>query len=424
MSLLTIPKKLNFEGWRIVRLGELIFPDREKIKATEYSGEHKFVKKISFSSGKIVFREKNQTKTDAYKSTKGHLLISNIAFNQGGVAITTETTVATTHYDFYKTTANVDILYLWHYLRSDFFRALFSEEIKYTGYRKEAKYNFIKDLKILLPPLNEQKSIVYILSMLQEDLEVQEQVVNASIGLKISLMRYLFTEGIKHRKLKDTAIGKIPIDWRVENFRNILSRTLRHGVYKRKEDISSSGVRIIKMGDLNSNLKIGDQDMERVRVNENELKRFKVDEGNLIFARTSIIAGGLGNCGIIIKHNDTIIFDGNLLCADLNLNVAYPEFYLYYFKSEQGQKEISGITAGTQSRNISSSNLMEIMIPLPGIKEQIEIANIISKVFEKIRLESKRLTLMKSIFYALSNKLIEGKITTRALEVPENVNRK
>ncbi|URA10642.1 restriction endonuclease subunit S [Thermospira aquatica] len=138
------------QEWEVVRLGEVIIPDREKIKAKDYSGKEKIVEKISFDRGVIVFRDKNKTATDLFKVDKERLLISKINFHQGAVAITPDTTVATTHYDIYKVLENSNILYLWYYFRSDAFKKLFAEEIKFRGYKKEANFQFIKDFTI--PP--------------------------------------------------------------------------------------------------------------------------------------------------------------------------------------------------------------------------------------------------------------------------------
>ncbi|MEX2193011.1 MAG: restriction endonuclease subunit S [Nitrosarchaeum sp.] len=187
-------------------------------------------------------------------------------------------------------------------------------------------------------------------------------------------------------KFKQVEIGMIPEDWSIAKFRTILSQNIRHGIYKSKEYFDYQGVRLLKMGDINSNDRISDQNMERVLVSENEIKRFRIYDGNLIFARTSMMTGGLGNCSIVMKHDDPIIFDGNLLCAEIDTKVAKPEFYFYYFKSKRGQNEIAKMTTGTQSRNIPGSKLMEVNIPIVNKLEQNKIASILSCLDFKIKL--------------------------------------
>lgn len=202
-------------------------------------------------------------------------------------------------------------------------------------------------------------------------------------------------------EFKQTEIGTLPIDWSITKFRTILAGNIRHGVYKPKESSDPRGVRLLKMGDINSNKRISNQKMERVFASAAELERFEIHEGNLIFARTSMMTGGLGNCSIVVKHDDPIIFDGNLLCAAIDTEVAVPEFYLYYFKSKQGQNEIARMTTGTQSRNIPGSKLMEVNIPVLNKIEQAQITSILFSLDSKIELNQKMNKILKEMGKAI-----------------------
>ena len=186
------------------------------------------------------------------------------------------------------------------------------------------------------------------------------------------------------QKFKKTQLGLFPKDWSIVRFSDILSKDLRHGTYKSKKYTDSHGTRILKMGDINANDRISNQNMERVLVNDVEIKKYRIYEGNVIFARTSMMTGGLGNCSIVMKHSDQIIFDGNLLCAEINTKIAHPTFYFYYFKSKYGQNEISKMTGGTQGRSIPASKLAEVFVPLPTKSEQIKIAKILFDLDSKI----------------------------------------
>jgi len=154
-----------------------------------------------------------------------------------------------------------------------------------------------------------------------------------------------------------TDIGMIPTDWSIVSFSEILNGKIKHGIYKSKKYYDDKGVKILKMGVMYSNTRINDQDMEKVLVSNNELSRYKIEVGDLIFSRTSMMAGGAGKVSIVEDHIEPIIFDGNLLCARLDKNKVNPEFYFYFFQSINAKNEISKITTGTQSRNIAGSNL-------------------------------------------------------------------
>jgi len=198
-------------------------------------------------------------------------------------------------------------------------------------------------------------------------------------------------------EFKETEIGKIPEDWDVKKLRDVMTMNLRHGVYKSKEFASPNGVNILKMGLLDATNWIGEQNMERYLVTDEEINRYKIHEGNIIFARTSMMTGGLGNCGIVMKHKEPIIFDGNLLCAELNIDLLFPMFCLYYFKSKYGQNEISRMTGGTQSRSIPSSELSNVLVLIPPKPEQIRISKILFDIDLQIENLKKQNRFLKQI---------------------------
>ena len=140
--------------------------------------------------------------------------------------------------------------------------------------------------------------------------------------------------------VKSCGVGIIPDDWKAVPFSEILKGNIKHGIYKSKDFTDKNGTRILKMGIQYSNERINHQKMERVRLNPAELKRFSIKEGNLIFSRTSMMEEGAGKVSIVDKHIDPIIFDGNLLCAELHEGIADPEFYYYYFKTKIAKQEI------------------------------------------------------------------------------------
>ena len=166
------------DDWEVVRLGEVLSPDRKKLKHKEYNGSIPIVEKIRFDTGKIIFRKKNQTRTDLYVGKKGRLLVSKINFHQGAVAIinNNEEIAASTDYEIYKVNeCMADIKFLWYYFRSKLFKKILYNEIRFSGFKKRATYNFIKNIKIPLPPLEEQKQIAHILTVVDKKIEVEKK---------------------------------------------------------------------------------------------------------------------------------------------------------------------------------------------------------------------------------------------------------
>ena len=174
-------------------------------------------------------------------------------------------------------------------------------------------------------------------------------------------------------------------EWRELTLGSVLRGQIRHGLYKPLEQFGS-GTRVVKMGLQFSHDRIGRQEMPRVPLSDTERRRYLVQEGDLLFSRTSMMADGAGKCSLVEPHDEPFVFDGNILCATPNGQVADPRFIYYYFKSARGRQAISEIIAGTQARSLSSTSLSAVRIVCPSLPEQRRIAGILGALDDKIEL--------------------------------------
>lgn len=147
--------------FKLVDLSEILIPRKERIKPNEYDGITPIVAKIPFSNPNIELRKEPKTKMDMYAAYRNDLLVSNINFHQGAVAICRENKVfASTHYQPYiVNTDNIDLEFLVLVLRQNSYQQYIGAK-KIRGIKTESNFNFIKTLQIPLPPLEIQKQIV------------------------------------------------------------------------------------------------------------------------------------------------------------------------------------------------------------------------------------------------------------------------
>ncbi len=322
--------------------------------------------------------------------------------------------VATTHYEFYKVLEIADINYLWRYLRSKLFQVLFAQEIKFRGFKKEANYKFIRDFKIPLPPLSEQKAIAYVLSTIQEAIEKTEQVIKATKELKKSLMKHLFTYGpvsledAQNVELKETEIGLIPKDWEVVRLGEVvdyyLGRTPPRNENQSWIDGTFPWVSISDMKDYgriySTKEKITQYALEKYFQGKISKKGTLLMSFKLTIGRTSILE-------IDAVHNEAII---SIYPKDEKIS----KYFLFYYLpnidySNYMDKAVKGNT-------LNKSKIDNIKIPLPPLHIQQQIAEILKTVDDKIQAEENKKKALESLFKSMLNNLTTGRIRINYLE--------
>ena len=77
------------------------------------------------------------------------------------------------------------------------------------------------NIKISLPPLEEQKKIAEILSTVDQKIDFVDKQIEETETLKKGLMQKLLTQGIGHSEFKDSEIGRIPVAWEVKKISEI-----------------------------------------------------------------------------------------------------------------------------------------------------------------------------------------------------------
>lgn len=262
----------------------------------------------------------------------------------------------------------------------------------------------VKDIKIPLPPLEEQKAIARVLSIVDEAIYLTDEVIKRVRRIRQGLMQILFTRGIGHKEYKQTEIGIIPKEWDVVELARV---------------VEIRGNKRINIPD-----KIAFIPMEKVPEesiycgfelrNKNDVKSFVYCEaGDLLLAKITPSFEN-GKQGIVPED----IPNGYALAT----TEVYPivpkrinKYYLFYIlKYSRFRKVLEFSMRGTTGRRrVPKNAILKLKIPLPPLKEQEKIANILLTIDKKLDLEYKRRYHLERIRFSLMNILLTGKIRVR-----------
>lgn len=167
----------------------------------------------------------------------------------------------------------------------------------------------------------------------------------------------------------------------------------RNGLSKPSK-IRGEGYKMINMGELFANDRIYDIDMELVPLKDSEKKTAKIERGDLLFARQSLVLEGAGKCSIVMDVSDLTVFESHLIRVRLRED-AVPMFYYYYFKSSLSP--IKTIVTQCAQAGIRGSDLQELDVIFPDIETQRNIADILSKYDDLIENNQKQIKLLEEV---------------------------
>lgn len=169
--------------------------------------------------------------------------------------------------------------------------------------------------------------------------------------------------------------------------KNLLLEPTRNGLTKPKA-IRGRGVPMIAMGEIFANNRIFSFPMERVPVTDKELSSSSIYEGDLLFARQSLVLEGAGKCCIVKEVNEPTVFESHLIRVRLDNSKALPDYIYYYFNSYQGKENIKTIVEQVAAAGIRGSDLVNLYIPIPPITVQQQILQVLMNIDDKIAINT------------------------------------
>ena len=277
---------------------------------------------------------------------------------------------------------------------------------------KEVTKGTLLNVEIPLPPLPEQRAIAAALQTIQETKFTRQHEIALERERKAALMDHLFSHGTKGEPRKQTEIGEIPESWEVLPFKKIMLTGTQNGIYKSK-DYYGKGSLIADMKDI---FKEGDilkiQEMDRVNLDSNELEKFSLHRGDLVFARRSFKPGGAGKCQHVPPLDESVVFSSSLIRVSLKQSIN-SEFYAYFLNSKSGRRLIDRIVRVLAVSGVSGSDLKNLLIPVLSTEsEQITIAETLRTFDTKITALEQEAAHLDELFHAMLDELMTGQRST------------
>lgn len=334
----------------------------------------------------------------------GDVLVSTVRPNLNGVALVSgeyEGATASTGYCILRPEGNrLDGKYLYYWVRS---RAFVTDMMKkVTGANYPAVSDkIIKESKIPLPPLTEQKRIAAILDKADAIRRKRQQAIQLADEFLRAVFLDMFGDPVTNPKgFELRVLSDFYIDYKTG------TKCGPFGSALKKEEYTEYGIPVWNMDNINLN---GDfTDYPSLWVSEqkfNELGAYSVRQGDVIISR----AGTVGKMGVVRSQSEQSLISTNLIRVRFGEELL-PEYFvalMTYCKGRVGRLK-TGPDGAFTHMNTGILNTLEF--PYPPVELQKKYLEIRNKVMEMVDDENSSSDQCTVAFRSISQRAFNGSL--------------
>lgn len=276
----------------------------------------------------------------------------------------------------------------------------------------------LSNLEVFQFAKSEQIKIAEILSTVDRAIEQTKALIAKQQRIKTGLMQDLLTRGIdEHGNLrseqthefKDSPLGRIPVEWKVNPLDVLATRGSGHTPNKRKTEYWNGGIKWISLADSSKldQVLIEETDKEISDLGIKNSYAVMHLKGTVILSRDA----GVGKSAILGENMAVSQHFMAWRCKPAKLD----NYYLYYWL-QRDKSKFEGIASGSTIVTIGLQFFKEYMIAAPKtIAEQKQISEILSNVDHVLQRSWTYFGKLKRLKTALMQDLLTGKKRVTAL---------
>ncbi len=274
--------------------------------------------------------------------------------------------------------------------------------------------NRLSALEVPVPPVEEQSDIVSLLGQVRDALKLESAIADTTGQLKQSVMRELFTRGLRGEKQEETEMRFLPSTWSVVTLGSLgrigNGSTPKKGNQRYWDGGTYAWLTSAKVYDRE--IDSADQFVTAHALQECHLPQLK--PGSVLIAITGQ-GKTLGHCAVLRMH---ATINQHLAYLDTNVSLANPSFVRGYLETQYEYLRQVASGGGSTKGALTCAFLRDLKLPLPpSLDEQGEIVAILDAIDQKIDLHKKKRAVLEDLFKSLLHKLMSGEIRVSDLDL-------
>jgi len=242
--------------------------------------------------------------------------------------------------------------------------------------------------------------------------EIEDAIVRNARDLKKSLLRRLFTHGLRGEPLKETEIGPLPQSWELKECESVCDMITVGIVVQPASHYVPAGVPAFR------SLNVREDRLDRSNLvyvspeaNETILSKSKLRTGDVLVVRTGYPGT---SCVVTDQFNGANCIDLVMLRPSQTM---VAEFLSRFFNSESGRQQALNAKTGLAQQHLNVGAVKRTKVPFPPLDEQHEIADILQTVDRKIDIHESKKRSLQDLFKTMLHELMTAQIRVNDLDI-------
>lgn len=274
----------------------------------------------------------------------------------------------------------------------------------------------LREFKLHVPPLPEQRKIAAVLGLVQRTIEQQDRQIALTTELKKALLHKLFTEGLRGEPQKQTEIGPMPESWEVKPLDNYLIEA-QYGISAKGAETGRYAV--LRMTNQQQG-RISPDNLQYVELTSQQFEKFRVEKRDILFNRTNSLEL-VGRTAIFDLEGD-FVFASYLIRLRTDAERLRPFLLNHYFNWVETQVRLKSIaTRAVSQSNISATRLRSFVVPVPKPGEQDEIVANVDCLDQKFSVHARKHAALTALFRTLLHQLMTAQIRVHDIGVSKQM---
>ena len=173
-----------------------------------------------------------------------------------------------------------------------------------------------------------------------------------------------------------------PKGWKTVNISEVLDGNTSNGYFaKREEYVADGNVSILGVANIVNTMYSRIEKLPKTNATENDIKKFAVKYGDILFCRSSLVAEGIGKASIVPEQlESTTLFECHVIRLQLDVKKCVPEYLQLLTTTPFFRTQVLAHAKTSTMTTIGQDGILKSNILLPPIELQKDFYNFVQQI--------------------------------------------